>query len=82
MELYKQLLCKILEKEDIIISFSNIKISATEIIELECYKALQKIKAIIEDDSLEDSDCFMKIEEIVCLFEKLGSDGGNRHDFG
>ncbi|MEE1055782.1 MAG: hypothetical protein UH239_00850 [Acutalibacteraceae bacterium] len=49
---------------------------------MESYKALQKIKTIIEDDSLEDKECFMKIEEIVCLFEALGSDGGNRHDFG
>ena len=37
---------------------------------------------VIEDDSLEDDECFMKIEEIVCAFENLGSGGGNRHDFG
>lgn len=58
------------------------KIDGSKIVELESYKALQKIKTIIEDDSLEDKECFMKIEEIVCLFEALGSDGGNRHDFG
>lgn len=49
---------------------------------MECYQALRKIRAIIEDDSFEDRDCFMKIEEIVRLFEELGSDGGSRHDFG
>ena len=55
---------------------------AAQIVELECYKALQKIKAIIEDDSLEDDTCFKKIEEIVCAFEQMGSSGGGRHDFG
>lgn len=54
----------------------------TEIVESKCYVALQQIKEILEDDSLEDENCFMKIEKIVCLFEELGSDCANRHDFG
>ena len=45
-------------------------------------RALQKIKAVIDDDSLDDPNCFYKIEAIVALFEALGSDGGSRHDFG
>jgi len=53
-----------------------------ELLEKECYKALKKIKEIIEDDSLSDKECFMQIEEIVCVFERLGSGGGGRHDFG
>ena len=53
-----------------------------EILELHSYQALQKIKAIINDDSLTDSECFMKIEEIINIFETLGSGGGTRHDFG
>ena len=36
-----------------------------ELAEMRCYQALKKIKAVIEDDSLEDDGCFMKIEEIV-----------------
>ena len=47
----------------------------------ECYIALEKIKAIIADDTLSDSECFMKIERIICILENLGSDGGNRHDY-
>lgn len=54
----------------------------TQIIEMECYKTLQKIKTVLEDDSLEDSACFMKIEEIVCAFEEMGVNCGDRHDFG
>ena len=46
-----------------------------------CYNALKEIKRIIEDDTLEDSECFMKIEEIVKVLELYGSDGGSRHDF-
>ena len=46
------------------------------------YKDLRKIKAILEDDTSADSESFQQIEEIVCCFEKLGSGGGNRHDFG
>lgn len=82
MELYKEILAQILKSEEIHITFPNVQIDAAKIVELECYKALQKIKAVIEDDSLDDKSCFMKIEEIVRIFEDLGSNGGNRHDFG
>ena len=56
--------------------------SLVDLIELNCYQTLKKIKAIIEDDSLDDPECFYRIEQIVCAFEEIGSDGGNRHDFG
>lgn len=82
MILYKEILSKILEKEEIFIAFPNLEINATEIIELKCYSALQKIKTIMEDDSLEDKECFMQIEEVIFVFENLGSDEGTRHDFG
>ena len=55
--------------------------SIYKLLECECYKALQKIKAILENEALSDEECFYKIEEIVCVFEELGSDGGSRHDF-
>ncbi len=51
------------------------------IVESESYRALRKIKEIICDDSLEDSDCFDRIEKIVCLFDEMGIDSGGRHDF-
>ena len=82
MELYKEILAKILEDHEVRITFPNLTINAAEIVEGACYKALYTIKAIIEDDSLSDPECFQKIEEIVCLLEFMGSDGGNRHDFG
>ncbi len=83
MELYQEILCHVLANEKVQVSFPNlINTDVTKIVELECYKALRKIKAILENDTLADSECFQQIEEIVCTFEELGSDGGSRHDFG
>ena len=87
MELYQEILCHVLANEKIQVSFPELtNTDVTKIVELECYKALAKIKAILEDDTLDDtladSECFQQIEEIVCTFEELGSGGGSRHDFG
>lgn len=83
MELYQEILCHVLENEKVQVSFPElVNTDVTKIVELECYKALGKIKTILEDDALADSKCFQQIEEIVCTFEELGSGGGSRHDFG
>ena len=82
MELYKEILAQILSQQNAQIMFPDLHLDAKKIVETECYKALQKIKAVIEDDNLEDESCFRKIEEIVCIFEEMGSSGGGRHDFG
>ena len=83
MELYQEILCHVFANEKIQVSFPElINTDVAKIVELECYKALGKIKAILEDDALADSESFQQIEEIVCTFEELGSGGGNRHDFG
>ena len=82
MELYKEILAHALAYGEIRVIFSGQEPDISKIVEQECYKALQKIKAIIEDDGLEDKECFLKIEEIVQALEQIGSDGGTRHDFG
>lgn len=82
MELYQEILCAVLSKQEINVTFPDLKLSAKEIVETECYKALLKIKTIIEDDSMSDAECFARIEAVVSTFEQLGSNGGNRHDFG
>ncbi|MBS5661046.1 MAG: hypothetical protein KHW79_07160 [Clostridiales bacterium] len=82
MQLYQEILAAVLAKEEVQITFPNLNINLTEMIESESYQALQKIKTVITDDSLTDSECFMKIEEIINIFETLGSGGGTRHDFG
>ena len=47
-----------------------------------CYRALAEIKRVLEEPRNSDESCFMQIEEIVRVFEELGSDCGTRHDFG
>ncbi|HIT09860.1 MAG TPA: hypothetical protein IAB55_12400 [Candidatus Merdivicinus faecavium] len=46
-----------------------------------CYRMLEEIQNIIRDDQLDDPECFARIEQIVCLFEKHGISTGGRHDF-
>lgn len=81
MELWKEILAQSFAGEQMQIVFPNLKRDLSAIVEGKCYQALQKIKEILEDDSLEDRECFLKIEEIVCVLESLGSNAGNRHDF-
>ena len=82
MELYVEILVHYLSQENAHMIFPNLQLDAKEIVEMQCYQALQQIKTVIEDDSLEDDACFARIEGIVCTFEKIGSNGGIRHDFG
>ncbi|MCI8704550.1 MAG: hypothetical protein HFE60_09760 [Anaerotignum sp.] len=82
MELWVEILSTILKNQKVEITFPSLQLNAKEIVELECYKALKQIKEVLDDDTLNDVECFERIEKIVCLFETLGSDGGSRHDFG
>ena len=80
MELWRELLISGLQNEECKFDCINDK-TLKEIIEGEIYKILLKIKQTIEDTSLLDQDCFIKIEEIMCVLEenKIFCD---RHDFG
>ena len=82
MALYEELLCKMLAQKQMQVTFPNLHFDLNALLESQCYQALCRIKSIIEDVNLSDETCFEKIEEIVCLFEELGSNGGDRHDFG
>jgi len=82
MDLYKEILAHALANEELRITFPALQLNAAQIVESACYQALEKIKAVIHDDSLTDGECFMKIEEIICVLEQMGSSGGSRHDFG
>ncbi|MCI9413545.1 MAG: hypothetical protein HFJ79_00005 [Clostridiales bacterium] len=80
MELYRELLIEILRWEEMEVTFPQIEDSLADIVNLKSVQALQKIRDIVRDDRLEDDECFMQIEEVVCTLEALGSDGGLRHD--
>lgn len=82
MDLYYEML---LHREKLLtdkIDIRQYQLEADHWVEMECFHALAKIKSILEDDSLRDEECFEQIEEIICIFEDLGSGCGNRHDFG
>jgi len=75
MKLYEEILLK--HVQNAFLSTEEVSTIVTS----KCYNALCQIKAIIEDESLSDPECFMQIEKIICVLEDLGSDGGFRHDF-
>lgn len=82
MELYKEILAKVFEETEIHVTFPQLSITAEKIVENKCYMMLNKILDILRDDSLSDPECFWRIDEIICLFEKEAGTGcGARHDF-
>ena len=77
MELWQEMLGGLTEEER-----REFVVQIKALLELRCYRALDEIRTILRDDTLSDSACFEKIEEIVCAMERIGSNGGGRHDFG
>ena len=82
MELNIEILAHFLAQENAQIIFPDLKLNATEIVELQCYQILHRIREILRNDTLDDKECFERIESIICEFEAFGCDCGNRHDFG
>ena len=81
-DLLRHIFVRALITGEIQVRFDGVGATVAEIIEGKCYQTLQKIRRILDDHTLSDENCFERIEEIVCEFERLGSDGGSRHDFG
>ena len=81
MELAVELLAKILENRKVSVTFPGLNLTAPDILEAASYQALCQIQDILRDDTLDDPECFCKIEEIVRVFEKMGSGCGGRHDY-
>ena len=80
MKLWKEILARLLQEERLELHIPSAP-SIETLFEKECFQILQKIKDILEDDSLTDADCFEKIEQIICIFEEHGTVIA-RHDFG
>ena len=81
---YEELITKRLERDhpfvyDLPCRMGVMECRAAEWVRSDSYLALCEIKKIIEDVTLTDFDC---VEQIVAIFEDIGSDGGSRHDFG
>lgn len=81
MDLYEQILYHALMTERVEITFPDLQLDPEKIVQETCYQTLQKIKNILADDTLDDRECFMKIDAVIQAFEAIGSDSGCRHDF-
>lgn len=60
MKLFQEILFTALNNQKVELVFPNVKESITDIINNKSYESLQKIKEIIDDDSLSDEACFQK----------------------
>ena len=82
MQFIQEILIHVLEKQPLEIAIPALQPGELErIVESSCYQTLLWIQEIVHDESLDDAECFQRIEEIVCAYEAIGSGGGNRHDF-
>ncbi len=83
MELYREILAEVLSNENAVVLFPDLRSPDTDaLVDNVCYTSLLRIRDIIRDDNLSDESCYQKIEEIILELERIGSDGGFRHDFG
>lgn len=81
MDLYKELLIKALKDQEIKVTLSSQSLNLENLVELKSYALLEEIKLIIQNEALNDNECFLKIEEIINLFQRNNIDTGLRHDF-
>ena len=81
MELYKNILCTLLQNNAVEVHFPDLALPS-DFFSAVCYRTLKKIKAVIEDNTLDDPECFERIEEIMQIFEELCGKIPHRHDFG
>jgi len=81
MELYKEILVHALAQQPAEVTFPGLELNAEKLVESVCYKTLERIRAVVQDDRLSDPECFYRVEEIVLALEDAGSSGGFRHDF-
>lgn len=77
MELFEEILAHHLKKNE-----SGFPADPQALVHDTAYQALNAIRIILARDDLEDPECFRRIEKIVRIFERIGSDCGTRHDFG
>ncbi len=77
MELYQKVLLEELLRQQV----TKLELDEAALVEMKCYQAICRIYEILGDEALEDSDCFARIEQIVCAMEELGVGGNCRHDF-
>lgn len=81
MDLFKDILAKLLSIKTAEVYFPGVEKSIESMFESRCFQALNEIKMILEDKNLKDKECFIQISEIVNVFEALGGEIKERRDF-
>ena len=77
MELHERILWEAIAHEVI----PSLHLDAAVLVELKCYRAIQRIYEVVSDDTKTDGECFRAIDQIVSELDSLGIGGGGRHDF-
>lgn len=67
MDLYREIFIHVLCGQKMKIDFPNLEGNIQALLESTCYQTLEKTKEVMHDDSLNDPECFAKIEKNVCL---------------
>jgi len=79
MELLQRMTADMLRRGELTLTVTP---ETIQCLENRCAAVLERIRRIVADDSLDDPECFRRIEQIVCELESNGIDCGTRHDFG
>ena len=79
MDILMRVLAEKLEKGEF-----KLEIDSEVIVEIEkeCMEVQGRIRAIFADESIEDPECFERIEQIGRAMESIGLNCGSRHDYG
>ena len=77
MQTYEEMMLKLVEERII----EDLKEKFTNLIELKCYRVLQKIADIIRDEDMSNDECIVKIKKITIEMEKEGINSDYRHRF-
>lgn len=80
MEVWKEILAWLLTHGEMEMRFPQAP-DLEKLFADKCYRALCEIKEILETEAYTDEDCFVRIEEVLRVYEKMGVSCGTRHDF-
>ena len=71
MKLYKEILICLLKETDIEVDFKGIEFDFNKLLEDRCYVALNEIKKILANDTINNEDCLAKRQHIVDTYKPL-----------
>ena len=66
MEVYRDILAQALAAEAVRGRVSDLPSEPEVLVEMKCFQAIRRIQEILQDETLNDRECFLRIEEIVC----------------